>query len=260
LARMAPVLRTLIIMTRVSLNLDTNLLIRWLIGLSAVVLLLGYFREAYVALFGLETPLKDLRQIALDTEHCLGSFHSSALMGISSVLMVILGQQQGKSWIRLQWFFLAFVFALMSLDESVSFHEVLIDPLQPLFSFSDFLHFAWIVPGAFFAGVMGLAYLPFLKAMDPATRNRVILAGGLYVTGALGMEAVGGYFNAQGGFDHPLYIAAFMIEETLETLGLTLFAVTLLKLITSCFPRIAQAGVSAGQRKMHVGISQPSRV
>lgn len=245
-------------MTRVSLNLDTNLLIRWLIGLSAVVLLLGYFREGYVALFGLETPLKDLRQIALDTEHCLGSFHSSALMGISSVLMVILGQQQGKRWMQLQWYFLALVFALMSLDESVSFHEVLINPLRPFFAFSDFLHFAWIVPGAFFVLLMGLAYLPFLKALDAMTRNRIMLAGGLYVTGALGMEAVGGHFHAQGGFGHPLYIAAFIVEETLETLGLTLFAATLLSLISSYFPRKAKSGSSTQHRELHAGIPQPS--
>lgn len=92
------------------------------------MLLLGYFREIYVALFGLDTPLKNLRQIALDTEHCLGSYHSSALMGIASVLMVILGQRDEKRWIKLQWYVLAGVFALMSLDESVSFHEVLINP------------------------------------------------------------------------------------------------------------------------------------
>lgn len=254
---MAPVLRTLVNMTRVNLNLDIKALIRWLVGISVAVLFLGYFREVYVALFGLDTPLKDLRQIALDTEHCLGSFHSSALMGVSTVLMVILGQQQEKRWLRLKWFFLAFVFAFMSLDESVSFHEVLINPLRPVFAFSDYLHFAWIVPGAFFVLAMGLAYLPFVMAMETATRNRIMLAGGIYVTGALGLEAIGGHFHAMGGFDHPAYIAAFMVEETLETIGLTLFATTLLNMISETFPRTERTSVPRKQREAHTGIPQP---
>lgn len=245
-------------MTRVSLSINIRAASRWLIGLSVIVLLLGYFREAYVALYGLETPLKDLRQIALDTEHCLGSFHSSALMGIASVLMVILGQRDERRWIKLQWYFLSAVFALMSLDESVSFHEVLINPLRPLFAFSDFLHFAWIVPGALFVLVMGLAYLPFVLAMEASMRNRVVLAGVIYLTGALGMEAVGGNFHAQGGFSDPYYIMAFLVEETLEVLGLTLFATTLLNAIAERFPSSAKAGATTRERSHHAGIPQPS--
>lgn len=218
-------------MTRVSMNIDTTRVTQWLIGLSAVVLLLGFAREAYVALFGIETLLKDLRQIALDTEHCIGSFYSSVLMGISALLMVVIGQHDERKMTRLRWFFLAFIFVLMSLDESVSFHEVLINPLRSIFGFSSFLHFAWIVPGALFVLAMGLFYTPFVFAMEKSTRNGIILAGLLYVSGALGLEAVGGHFHFIGGDTHPYYIAASMIEELLEIVGLTLFAAVLLRAV-----------------------------
>lgn len=220
-------------MTRVSMNIDTARVIHCLIGLSAVVLLLGFFREAYVAIFGIETFLKDLRQIALDTEHCIGSFYSSVLMGIAALLMTVIGQHEERKRTRYRWFFLAFIFVVMSLDESVSFHEVLINPLRPVFGFSSFLHFAWVVPGTLFVAAMGLVYTPFVFAMEKSTRNGVILAGVLYVSGALGLEAVGGHFHSIGGNTHPYYIAASMIEEMLEIVGLTLFATVLLQAVAA---------------------------
>lgn len=232
-------------MSRVVLEMNVDRVGRWLVWLSMLVLSLGLFREIYIEMLGYETALKDLRQIALDTEHCLGSFYSSALMGLSALLMTAIGQRERVGWRAVRWYVLAVIFALMALDESVSFHEVLIEPLRPLFSFSGFLHFAWIVPGALFTLVVGLAYIPFVFSFEPVVRKRIIAAGTMYVTGALGFEAIGGYFNSIGGFEHPLYTAAFLVEESLEILGLTLFATTLLKLVPDVFGKgnHARAGV-----------------
>jgi hypothetical protein len=216
-------------MTRVFLDMGVRRLCHWLVWLSATVLALGYLRELYVLQFGTGTMLKDLRQIALDTEHCLGSYYSSVLMVIAAILMIIIGQKTDTKWRRIQWYVLAVIFTAMSFDESISFHEVLIDPLRSYFSFSSYLHFAWIVPGALFVLAVGLAYIPFVFTMPSNIRNRVITAGALYVTGALGFEAIGGHFNSIGGFESPYYIMAFLAEESLEIVGLTLFATTLLK-------------------------------
>jgi len=216
-------------MTRIFFNVGIKRLCNWLIWLSTTVLALGYLRELYVLQFGLETMLKDLRHIALDTEHCLGSYYSSVLMIIAALLMAVIGQMTKTRWRRIQWFVLAAIFTAMSFDESISFHEVLIEPLRSVFSFSSYLHFAWIVPGALFVMAVGLAYLPFVFSMPPHIRNRVIASGALYVTGALALEAVGGHFNSIGGFDDTYYIMAFLAEESLEIIGLTLFATTLLK-------------------------------
>ena len=218
-----------VMMTRISINIDIKRVNRWLIWLSAIVLSLGYFREAYVYQYGTGTILKDLGQIALDTENCLSSYYSSILMFIAALLMTVTGQScADKRW-RVQWYVLALVFVLMSIDESVSFHEILISPLRPIFSFSSYLYYAWIVPGAAFVLLFGLAYIPFVFALRPEIRNRVILSGMLFVSGALGMEAIGGHFFSVGGAGNPYYIMSFLIEESLEILGLTLFTTTLLK-------------------------------
>lgn len=229
-------------MTRISMDIDIRRVIRWLVWLSAIVLGLGFMREAYIFQFGTETILKDLGQIALDTENCLGSYYSSVLMVIAALLMTITGQSCGNSRRRVQWYVLALVFILMSVDESVSFHEVLISPLRPFFSFSSYLHYAWIVPGSAFVLLFGLAYIPFVLALKPEIRIRIITSGMLYVTGALGMEAIGGHFIHLGGPGNPYYIASFLVEETLEIVGLTLFATTLL----TNLQRILDAATAAG--------------
>jgi hypothetical protein len=224
------------------MDIDIRRVIRWLVWLSAIVLGLGFMREAYIFQFGTETILKDLGQIALDTENCLGSYYSSVLMVIAALLMTITGQSCGNSRRRVQWYVLALVFILMSVDESVSFHEVLISPLRPFFSFSSYLHYAWIVPGSAFVLLFGLAYIPFVLALKPEIRIRIITSGMLYVTGALGMEAIGGHFIHLGGPGNPYYIASFLVEETLEIVGLTLFATTLL----TNLQRILDAATAAG--------------
>lgn len=229
-------------MARISMNIDIKRVSRWLAGLSATVLCLGYIREIYVHYLGTSTILKDLGQIALDKENCLAPYYSSVLMIIAALLMTIMGQSSDNKRRQIQWYVLAFVFVLMSVDESASFHEVMISPLRPLFSFSSYLHYAWIVPGSIFVLLFGLAYIPFVFAMKPQMRNRIILAGGLFVTGALGMEAVGGHFFSAGGPSNPYYIMSFLIEETLEIVGLTILATTLLKYL----PQEAAGQVSKG--------------
>lgn len=214
--------------TRVSMNIDVVRISRWLVWLSAIVLTLGYLREVYVLQFGTETFLKDLNQIALDTENCLGAYYSSILMVIAALLLTVMGQTAGTRRRQLQWYFLALIFVLMSIDESLSFHEVLINLLRPAFSLSSYLQFAWIILGALFVLTLGPFYIPLVFSLTPHIRNRIILSGTLYLTGVLGFDAIGDQLRLIVGIDHPYYIVAFLAEESLEVLGLTLFATTLL--------------------------------
>jgi len=69
----------------------------------------------------------------------------------------------------------------------------------------------------------------------------------VFVTGALGMEAIGGHFIHIGGADNPYYIASFLIEETLEIVGLTLFATTLLTNLQRTLDASTAAGHVSGK-------------
>ncbi|MCP4073542.1 MAG: hypothetical protein GY742_17660 [Hyphomicrobiales bacterium] len=53
---------------------------------------------------------------------------------------------------------------------------------------------------------------------------KFVASGVVYVTGALGMEMVGGYFASSVGWESTSYIVIATIEESLEIIGLAMFA------------------------------------
>jgi hypothetical protein len=98
-----------------------------------------------------------------------------------------------------------------------------------LFDTEGLLHFGWVIPAAAIVLTVGLAFIGFLRRLDRSTARRFVLAGALYVTGALLFELPLGWWTEQYGDDSPGYALIDWCEETLEFAGLTLFAATLLR-------------------------------
>lgn len=171
------------------------------------------------------------RRFTVDSEGSVPAWYSSILLLTAAVLLAVVAtvafNQRDRWWKH--WTALATLFCLLSLDEAASFHESLILPLQTHFGANGIFFFAWVIPGIFFVGAVGLAFLRFVLNLDRQTRNRFILAGSLFVGGALGMEFVGGAFMDRLGEEHIFYITAAATEETLEMLGVTLFIIAILK-------------------------------
>ena len=86
-----------------------------------------------------------------------------------------------------------------------------------------YLYYAWVVPAAIILCLLGVWYLPFLRALPRATRRRFIGAGLLYVGGALGVELLGGRWITEHGRTLTFFLVV-TLEEVLElTGGLTFF-------------------------------------
>ena len=216
---------------------DRHVAVWLLFGATALVILLGIFREGYLARFGLGTPLKDLRHIALDSEHTLASWFSALTLFVAAWLLgtvATLVRQEGHDWRR--WALLSSLFAVMSLDEAVSFHELLIKPLRALFGFDGALFFAWVVPGAVAVTALGLYYLPFLYRLPRRHAVRFVLCGLIHVGGALGMEMVGGYYASHYGMESARYIVAAVIEESMEMIGVSGFCWALVAYLRERWP------------------------
>lgn len=191
---------------------------------TACVILLGILREIFIARFGTGTALKDLRPFNLDTEHCLGAWYESSLMLGAALLLYAIGSGEHRSRrMRRYWFALAVLFVGLSLDESVSMHEILIVPLREYLQTGGALYFAWVIPGTLFVLAAGAWSVPFLLALPRRTAIGLVTAGGLFVGGALGMELVGGYLVSNLGPNSVAYTIAAITEESLEMIGLTVF-------------------------------------
>ncbi|MGC5585116.1 hypothetical protein [Ornithinimicrobium sp. W1665] len=130
--------------------------------------------------------------------------------------------------LRWGWSVLAALLIVMSLDELISLHEELIGPLQNAFDInSGPLFFAWVIPGVIAAAIFAFAMIPFLRQLPRVTAVRLIVAGAVFVTGAAGMELVGGQVVTTIGTGST-YRLTTIAEESLEMVGTFLVIRTLL--------------------------------
>jgi hypothetical protein len=124
---------------------------------------------------------------------------------------------------RIHWLVLAAGFYYMSLDEAVELHE----HLGGLFGGEGLLYFDWVIPASVVVALVALLYLPFLRALPAPRRTRFIVAGVIYVGGAVGFELPLGWWTAHAGPDNLTYALIDWAEETLELLGASLFLLAL---------------------------------
>lgn len=179
-------------------------------------------REAFAQLFN------------VDDDYSLPAMYSWCALLFSSILLAIITQAKklsGGNYVG-YWRALAIIFFYLSMDEAVSIHEKIGDGLKGLHA-HGFLTYTWVIAGGIFAIVTFLAFLKFLVALPAKTRGLFLVAGTIFVGGALGLEIVGGYIKDVYGSDNMAYVMEANIEEFLEMLGVIVFIYSLLSYMSS---------------------------
>lgn len=166
----------------------------------------------------------------LDSEKNVPTYFATFLLLSSALLLFIVGYARKKQAARdyWQWIGLGAVFIFLSMDEFIEIHEVIGTAIQNKYQPTGVFYFAWIIPYAVFAIGMAIAYLPFLFRLPAKFIKLFILAGFLYVMGALGLEAVASYFNYETGERGVYFVFLTTLEESMEMFGLLLFIYALL--------------------------------
>lgn len=183
-------------------------------------------------------PLRDFFASLFDVngEVNIPALYSASALLLCSIFLTTIAcakKVAGDRYVR-HWGALSIIFLYLSLEELISIHERMIEPLRTALSTSGFLYFAWVIPGAAFVLICLLAFLQFLTHLSAKTRRLFLIAGTLFVGGALGMEMVGGYHWYHYGGQNTMYdILVVTIEEFLEMLGIVVFIYALLSYISS---------------------------
>lgn len=166
----------------------------------------------------------------LDAENNFPTYYASFTILICAGLLAVITflRARQKAPYTLQWGGLALIFLLMSIDEYMSFHEVLGSNLSKWLLPNGVLASPWVIPGAVGVLILGLAFVPFVFHLPPRTRNLVILSGAIYVFGALIMDIISGHYVTRYGMGNIGYELQVYVEETLEMIGIALFTFTLL--------------------------------
>lgn len=208
-----------------ALTLDERTIRRAIFGASAAIALLGLIVE--ILHYTVDTSGSVLLPFfSLSVEANLPTFYAALLLAGCGVLLLLVGAgaaQTGAPF-RRRWKALGAVFLYLSLDEAVELHE----HLGKLLQFGGVLYYSWVVPAGVLVLALGLLYLPLLRHLPQKTRRRFVLAGVLYVGGALALELPLGWWAERAGTENLRYALLDWVEESLELAGSSLFLVSLL--------------------------------
>ena len=188
---------------------------------------------------GVETITDVRRMFDLDGEQNVPAMYSSALLFLAGVLLLIMaschrhcGEQD--AWM---WFALGGIFGYLAVDELVGLHERLSRVLRFVIPGRGLLRFTWVVAAIPGVALLGIVYRRAVWALPERTRWQFILAGAVFIGGAVGIEMLGGWCLESSGRGFA-YHALVAVEESMEMLGVIIFIRALVEHIAGRFPEV----------------------
>lgn len=162
---------------------------------------------------------------SVNAEQTIPTWYSVVLLLTAAVTLslITIANVTTRQRNTLYWAGLSFIFFYLSMDEGAVIHEIGTDVIDAYFQVSGLLTFGWVIIAAPIVVLIGLIYLRFLLRLPARTRNQFILAGMVYVGGAIGVESISASLYDLGGGVSFEYLAVATIEETFEMLGVVIF-------------------------------------
>lgn len=206
----------------------------FIIVLLVIANLVGVYAQFYLHFPHIKSFI---RLVDVDTEMNIPTLYSSFAMFVASSLLALVGyMHRVRKESSFPWFGLAFIFIFLSIDESSEFHEMLVGPVRETLHTSGVFYFAWVIPYGILAIVLGIAYFRFLLNLPRNILGLYVLSGVVFLSGALGLELLGGVIAQKSGTDSFIYAMSYTCEETLEMLGIALLIYTTSRYIVQVFP------------------------
>ena len=157
----------------------------------------------------------------------------AAMLGFTAAI------DRGSRWDRWSWATLALVFTFLGFDEFMAIHETLTGPVRDMVQSEWIPAFAWVLPYGVGVVLLGLIMMPWFLRLDRPTQIRFVIAGCIFVGGALGIEliesrnfsAMDSTLSAEGLDDvnDTLYHAVItLVQESMEYIGAGYFLWTLI--------------------------------
>ena len=169
----------------------------------------------------------------LDGEGNLPALFSTWLFLMNAVLFVIVWKAKKEADdSRRIWLLLSAVFVFLAIDESISIHERLIDPLRQALDASGVFYYTWIIPYGIGIVVLSIFAIPVFWRLEKKIRFWFGLSAATYLFATIGVEMISGkYLTMMNEKKDIVWILIITLEELLEMAGLIILVYALLSLI-----------------------------
>lgn len=204
---------------------------QYLLIVVAILIILNITGQYMKYTLSIDETFGFVKLFHMDRESNIPTFFSSTILLFSALLLslVFFVKKKNHDLDRNYWLLLSIVFLGLAIDETISFHEKLIWPVRQLVGINEWYYYAWIIPAGIFLIVLGLGLYKFVLRLPADTRLQFIIAGLLYVGGALGVEIIGRYYHFFNGQNNIYYNLIATVEEALEMIGIILFIRAILR-------------------------------
>lgn len=178
-------------------------------------------------------PLMDLR-----AESSVPATFSALILLVAGLLfwVISVGKYATRDRFATTWGGLSLLFFYLALDENTQIHERASAITQRTFQTDGLLFYAWVIPYAILALIIGLALLRFLAHLPARIRLPLLLSGAMYLGGALGFELLEGQTASADAIDQMRLVWLTSIEEALEMFAVIILIWTLLEYIRTQMP------------------------
>ncbi|MGI9175892.1 MAG: hypothetical protein ACR2GR_11300 [Rhodothermales bacterium] len=208
----------------------------------------GFLGFAHLAVYAIQILLQDRQHelggfatfFRLSREANLPTFVSALNLLAASLLLSLIAYHKRRlgDAMRWHWAVLAGGMLLMSVDEAAQIHEGLVGravahvtgPMEGIFNYVWYLAYLPLI------ALLAVMYIPFLRRLPTRYALGFMLAGLLFVGGAVGVEMIESLLNYRGT-RHLFWTLSLFVEETCEMLGIVVFIYMLL-----CY--IAEEGIA----------------
>jgi hypothetical protein len=173
-----------------------------------------------------------VRLFIMDGENNFPTWYSaSALLGCAALaLSISRARPAGPGGFRRHWAGLAAVLTFLSADEAAVIHEELSDPVTEQIGLdpNNWEYWAWVLPYTALAIALVIVFWPFFRRLPALTRRLFVVAGGLFMAGAAGLELVGSRLYEEQDLSAG-YLTVVGFEETTEMAAVVVLVYALLR-------------------------------
>lgn len=212
----------------ISLSINYKRIIKIELIIVASLLLLNLLQQ-FLIYQGILPKL--ITFIDLNEENNFPSFFSGMNLIFTGLIVLLISLcNDKKNKFYKHWFFISFVFFFLGTDELASIHERIGRYTSIFLGVEDTIGgFIWVLPFSILLLILAYFYLPFLLHLPFTYKKLLIIASIVFVGGGMVMESIGSTLVEVSVY----YPLEYIIEETMEMLGVIIFLYAFFKYLKS---------------------------